>query len=386
MEKIIIITITILITINSLSQSTLQSSAYPGLQITNDDSQIWLYGDGQKKWSLGSTGASGSDFIIYDNNLATLGVKFSIDELTGNIGIGTVNALEKIHISNGKLLFKSGQNTNNSAHQTGLKFTTDNNNAFSEILVRRGGASTQIGLQFNTYYGEVQETMTLMNNKVGIGTLNPDAKLHIYGTNAGSGNVLASLMIGKNNGAEIQAIQESNDDDVQSLAFRVKSSGLNADDSFEAMRIYKNGNVGIGTTSPQYKLAVKGTIGTGEVIVEDVSSWPDFVFQPTYTLKSLEEVEQFILTNKHLPDVLSEKEVKENGLSLGQSDAVLLQKIEELTLYLIEQNKEVKSEKLKVESLEKEVEKLQAKVEKLEKLNKKLIEIEKQIKELKSNN
>ena len=82
----------------------------------------------------------------------------------------------------------------------------------------------------------------------------------------------------------------------------------------------------------------------------------------------------------------SEKEVKENGLSLGQSDAVLLQKIEELTLYLIEQNKEVKSEKLKVESLQNENLKLKNEISELKKLNIKLLELEKEIEKLKFNN
>jgi hypothetical protein len=132
-------------------------------------------------------------------------------------------------------------------------------------------------------------------------------------------------------------------------------------------------------------VTVDGKVTSTEVEVK-TDVWPDFVFEPTYTLKPLEEVEQFILTNKHLPDVPSEKEVKENGLSLGQSDAVLLQKIEELTLYLIEQNKENKEQSEKIKELEEENKKLKAELEQFKKFNEKLIKLEKQIEKLNSNN
>lgn len=82
-------------------------------------------------------------------------------------------------------------------------------------------------------------------------------------------------------------------------------------------------------------------------VVADV--WSDFVFSESYKLRPLEEVEDFILENKHLPDVPSEKEIKEDGLNLGEMDAILLQKIEELTLYIIEQEKIIEALSQEVE-------------------------------------
>lgn len=99
------------------------------------------------------------------------------------------------------------------------------------------------------------------------------------------------------------------------------------------------GNVGIGETNPQYKLAVNGTIKAKEILV-DIAGWSDFVFKKDYNLKPLKEVEKHIKDNGHLPEMPSEKEILKNGYNLGEMDAKLLQKIEELTLYMIEIKKE----------------------------------------------
>lgn len=112
------------------------------------------------------------------------------------------------------------------------------------------------------------------------------------------------------------------------------------------------GNVGIGTDSPRNKLDVAGTIRATEVKVE--TGWADFVFDKDYRLLSLEDVESHINEYKHLPDIPSEAEVKKNGVSLGEMQAKLLQKIEELTLYVISQDKTIKEQGEKIQKLEAE--------------------------------
>jgi len=104
------------------------------------------------------------------------------------------------------------------------------------------------------------------------------------------------------------------------------------------MTITEGGNVGIGTTNPQSKLAVNGAITAKEIKVE--SGWSDFVFDEDYDLASLDEVESYIHENKHLPDIPSAKEIEHQGLAVSDMLAKQMQKIEELTLYLINLKKE----------------------------------------------
>jgi|GEM_PF-4692381 len=110
--------------------------------------------------------------------------------------------------------------------------------------------------------------------------------------------------------------------------------------SQEGLFVNANGSVSIGTTSASSKLAVNGKIRAQEIKVEN-ANWPDFVFTKSYALPTLRETEKHIKENGHLPGIPSAADVKMNGVDLGEMNAKLLQKIEELTLHLIELKKEV---------------------------------------------
>lgn len=125
--------------------------------------------------------------------------------------------------------------------------------------------------------------------------------------------------------------------------------------------LHDNGNIGMGSLNPDAKLTVKGKIHAEEIKV-DLNVPADYVFQkyytgasslkPEYTIPTLEDVEKFTKENNHLPNIPSAKEIQEKGLNVGEMSNLLLQKIEELTLYTIEQNKLIKEQQKRIEALE----------------------------------
>jgi hypothetical protein len=109
-----------------------------------------------------------------------------------------------------------------------------------------------------------------------------------------------------------------------------------------------DGNVGIGTQNPTHLLTVNGTVKAEELILNPVGA--DFVFNDDYKLRSLNEVEAYIKKNKHLPEIPSAEEMVKDGIGTGKFQSKLLQKVEELTLYMIKmkKNQDIQSNRLKV--------------------------------------
>ena len=99
--------------------------------------------------------------------------------------------------------------------------------------------------------------------------------------------------------------------------------------------------IGIGTNNPKYNLDVNGTIRANEIIVNNVTG-ADFVFENSYKLRPLSEVQSFIQKNQHLPEIPSAAEMQEKGVNMTELQIQLLQKVEELTLYIIQQDQRIK--------------------------------------------
>jgi hypothetical protein len=124
----------------------------------------------------------------------------------------------------------------------------------------------------------------------------------------------------------------------------------------ERMRILSNGNVLIGQSTQvnsTYLLDVNGNVRADKVVVN--TSGADFVFDSSYNLLSLSEVENFIHQNHHLPQIASAKEMQNEGVDLGENQTKLLQKTEELTLYIIDQNKLIESMQAEIKNLENKI-------------------------------
>ncbi len=169
---------------------------------------------------------------------------------------------------------------------------------------------------------------------IGIGTSNPTSRLSVvHGTGYGKIAEFSSASGDEQVGIGTESSGFSWIGTTSNHNFQIYAN------NDAKISVLANGNVGIGTFNPTYKLAVNGNIRAKEIKVE-TSNWPDYVFEKSYTLPTLEETEKYIKEKGHLPGIPSAQEVKTNGIDLGEMNARLLQKIEELTLHVIEQNKE----------------------------------------------
>lgn len=196
----------------------------------------------------------------------------------------------------------------------------------------------------------------IIRGNVGVGTPTPTQKLEVNGNISITG-VNSTLLFGQ----ETVPIGKwgqwgiEYDNTNHGLNFWKPFGSNNFGNAF--LFIKDDGNVGIGTNlsnntyNNSYKLAVNGSIRAKEIVIE--TGWSDFVFAPTYKLMSLENVEKYIMTYNHLPDVPTSLDIATNGLKVAETQTIMMQKIEELTLYIIEQNKKLVTLQTKIAEIEK---------------------------------
>ena len=261
----------------------------------------------------------------------------------GNVGIGTSSPGEKL-VVNGNLQMK-GSNRKIFAGGSGPLIIEGYTSGYPFGATLKLDQASHAYLYGGYGGGSVHHVILAHTGSqewgnVGIGTDDPDYKLDVAGTVNMSGFKLAT-------GAASGYVLTSNSSGVGT--WQPAGGGLWSGD---ASTVYYNGNVGIGTSDPgDYKLAVNGTIRAKEIKVE--TDWSDFVFADNYKLMPLDKLENHIKVNKSLPGIPTEKEVLEGGVNLGEMQAKLLEKVEELTLYVIELKKENEELRNRISALEK---------------------------------
>lgn len=280
--------------------------------------------------------------------------------MKGIVGVGTIypqSTFDVITPING---FSSFGNTYSPGQFSGIHFgyrenntlyrksalvfeRTDNHNqggnASGKIhfLLRNGGGYSATGLEDAIMTLDSDPNAVRGSSRVGIGTKNPQASLDVNGTmgiRGGSPLYFGHSESGLGSWTTRQYANGSRH------VFNSRTVLFNDEGYGNTWQVFINeqGSVGIGTLNPSEKLSVNGNIRAKKLIISQ-QSWSDYVFYKNYKLRPLNELEKFIQQYQHLPDIPSTKDVQSNGINVGDTQALLLKKIEELTLYIIEQEK-----------------------------------------------
>lgn len=280
-----------------------------------------------------------------------------------NVGIGTSNPLHKLHLINGKIYLQDNR-ANNSPHiifdnpsgvnykEGGIQWHRSGDTMASINYVANPNVANYIGLSVSSKV--VPDLVVNSNGRTGLGFSNPAAKLHIRDSDAADLVVLEALnptvQFRRNTGGQLSLykdvgfVQTSNDN----LRIGVNSSNTNGKfiirtGGADRMYVDKDGNFSFGTTDVAvgYRVNIAGKAICEEMMVQLKSSWPDYVFKTNYTLRSLPELEAYIKANGHLPNIPKASQIETQGLQLGDMQKRMMEKIEELTLYIIDLQKQI---------------------------------------------
>jgi len=288
----------------------------------------------------------------------------TFDLSNGNVGIGSSAPRGSFDVGGSGDVYLSNSTTTGTTQSVYLPghiyIAPYAGTNISYLQARRSDNSGSTSLQIRTFNnGSLTDAMKIdQYGNVGVGTANPQTLLDVAGQlRVGKTNLAGRIEFARPGDGNYQASCGWYTDDIfrqyfsgGSSSYRIAGYANNQVTDF--VTVANNGFVGIGTTTPQAQLAVNGDIFSKKIKVTQ-TGWPDYVFNSTYKLRPLKDLEAYIRANNHLPDVPSTQEVEKNGIDLGDNQAMLLRKIEELTLYIIEQQKQLEELKTQITKLRK---------------------------------
>ncbi len=376
-----------------------------GISLINDEPAIGFNNYYNGAWKVLQDGYSGMmtvssitgnmQFATFPtatkNKAVTPSVRMTILQ-NGNVGIGTATPGSLLEIKGGdetlggNLYFTSGTQsiqfaTPGITSQAMMNMFPSGTQNPDRMVIAHSPSYQDWGLRYRDTTdqfdfigsGASRLSVNLSSGFVGVGTAAPSSALHVIGTETLAGNLnftnsnqSIQFPTPTANPAPMIYMFASGTTNTKRMVIAHSSAyptwGLRYADTTDQFDFVAggasrmainlgNGNVGIGVETPVYKLEVCGTIRANEVRVE--TGWCDYVFEKNYKLKSIDELEQYINDNKHLPGVASASEVEKEGLKVAEMNKAMMEKIEELTLYVIQLSKDNKKLQDEIDALKK---------------------------------
>jgi hypothetical protein len=370
-----------------------------------------IYGSDNTGWkfAISKNSISGGiidQFVVQDNGNIGIGITAPTEKLevsgniktTGSIKVGAYT-LPNTDGSSGQVLQTNGTGTlawntpsggfalpsltsGSLLFSNGTSIAQNNANLFWDNVNSRLGIGTKIPS------GKIESVFITTPSSIAISKISDYVDAFYMTRNSNLGKQAIILRGNDGLGVSIESGRENETTNWGTyFSFRTRNTATigNTNDLTERLRIMADGNIGIGISSPSEKLQVAGNakidgnitssgtvqIGTittfpagfklaiaGNMIAEQVKvkksvsgAWPDFVFANEYKLPTLNSIEQYVNENKHLPEIPSAREVEKDGQDLGEMNRLLLKKVEELTLYMIEQNKKLENQQKEINVL-----------------------------------